>query len=157
MEHSFQFFPDRPDLRCLAALCRDPFLCIEIFHQGKGQGQDREDAHDQEPEIPVGTQCRHDHHREYERHDDPAHHNSRDIIKDGQASPLCSIPRRQGHHQGMAHIVDRIGDGIKEVVGKHDPDDLDCLRGARHGKQQDRCDWHQDRRQEQPGTRFAFF
>lgn len=67
------------------------------------------------------------------------------------------FPGGQGDHQVVAHVEDGVGEGIKEVIADHDPDGLDRLGAAGHGKEQNARDGQQRGGQQQPGPGLARF
>ena len=55
----------------------------------------------------------------------------------------------------MAHIKDRVCEGIKQVIGKHDPYDLHALTCLGHGKEKNTCNCDQWSGEKQPRARLS--
>ena len=155
-KHRLQLLQEGDMLRILLlTLQGDALLGEEILHQGQGQRDHGKDAHGGDPFALIHAQHRHDHHGEYQSHQDAAHHDRRDLVEHGKAATVGGVAGGQGHHQIMAHVENGIGKGIEEVIRQHDPDDLDHLGGLRHREEQDAGDRHQRRGQQEPGTGLA--
>ena len=57
----------------------------------------------------------------------------------------------------MAHVENRIGEGIEQVIADHDPNDLHSFGAAGHREQQNPCNRQQRCRQQQPRPGLTLF
>ena len=136
-------------------LLRDPLFCEIILQQRQGQGENGENAHQRDPLSLVHADDRHDDHGEHQRHQNAAHHDSGNLVVDGQAAPLLGVPGGQGHHQVVAHVENGVGKRVEKVIAHHNPDGLHGLRTIGHREQQDTGNGHQRRGKQQPGASLA--
>ena len=105
-----------------------------IFKKRQRQGKDGKNAHHDYPFGLVHAKHGHDRHWENQRHDDAAHHNGGNLIEHRKTAALNRVARGERAHQVVRHIVNRVCQRIKQVVGQHDPDDLNRFARVRNGE-----------------------
>ena len=77
------------------------------------------------------------------------------LIENGKRTALNGVAGGQRNHKVVGHIVNRIRQRIEQVVGEHDPNDLNRLACLRNGEKQNACYRNERRRKQQPRTGFA--
>ena len=126
-----------------------------IFKERQRQGKDGKNAHHEDPFGLIHAEHRHDYHRKDQCHDDAAHHNGGNLIEYRKSSSLDCVSCRKRAHQVVRHIVYSICKRIEQIIGKHDPDDLNRLARVRNGEKQNSSQRNERSREKQPRARLA--
>ena len=74
------------------------------------------------------------------------------LVEDAEPAALYGVAGGKGHHQAVRHVEDGVAEGIEQVVGEDDPNELKRQIIFRDQKQQDPRDGEQGGAEHNPGS-----